>query len=382
MTGVELPVRVSPFPLLIHTSRSGFHRPARPLDLPVFPIAASKGPWASDVARILQVDRGRNASNRESPFRMPRRRNTQKPHPAVLLVGPIFSIIGLGVLVPEIGSALKELLYPMAALLGLGGAAWLALRIGNTRELSPLIRPGTEPSVVREVDLVNLDPIPRQSPANPPAAAASQRRAPAATPAPGATCTRPSPNLASDPELTAQLRAIDWYQFEKLVALLFRAQGFEVQHHGGAREDDGADLVLTRDGKTTIIQCKHWQQWQISKDTVREMMGTREHWKADRCILVSLNGLTQPAAQLALMHQIETVDEVELVRWLKSLRGTPLWEDVQRLLLDPEKRCPRCEAVMVLRTASRGDNAGSQFWGCSTYPRCHTKIPVRTSGPA
>lgn len=32
--------------------------------------------------------------------------------------------------------------------------------------------------------------------------------------------------------------------------------------------------------------------------------------------------------------------------------------------------CPRCGNAMVLRTRKRGSNAGKQFWGCSTYPRC------------
>jgi ssDNA-binding Zn-finger/Zn-ribbon topoisomerase 1 len=31
---------------------------------------------------------------------------------------------------------------------------------------------------------------------------------------------------------------------------------------------------------------------------------------------------------------------------------------------------PRCENEMVLRTAKKGKEAGSQFWGCSTYPGC------------
>ena len=35
-----------------------------------------------------------------------------------------------------------------------------------------------------------------------------------------------------------------------------------------------------------------------------------------------------------------------------------------------EKICPRCGSKMVLRTASRGENAGKQFWGCSRYPKC------------
>lgn len=32
--------------------------------------------------------------------------------------------------------------------------------------------------------------------------------------------------------------------------------------------------------------------------------------------------------------------------------------------------CPRCNSAMRLRTATKGNNAGHKFWGCSKYPRC------------
>ena len=32
--------------------------------------------------------------------------------------------------------------------------------------------------------------------------------------------------------------------------------------------------------------------------------------------------------------------------------------------------CPKCDSDMVLRTARKGPNAGSQFWGCSRFPSC------------
>jgi four helix bundle suffix protein len=32
--------------------------------------------------------------------------------------------------------------------------------------------------------------------------------------------------------------------------------------------------------------------------------------------------------------------------------------------------CPRCGKLMVLRTARKGERAGSQFWGCSGFPQC------------
>lgn len=32
--------------------------------------------------------------------------------------------------------------------------------------------------------------------------------------------------------------------------------------------------------------------------------------------------------------------------------------------------CPVCGSSMVLRRAKRGAHAGSEFWGCSQYPKC------------
>ena len=37
---------------------------------------------------------------------------------------------------------------------------------------------------------------------------------------------------------------------------------------------------------------------------------------------------------------------------------------------NPPPICPRCGSTMVLRTATRGENKGNQFWGCSGYPKC------------
>ena len=32
--------------------------------------------------------------------------------------------------------------------------------------------------------------------------------------------------------------------------------------------------------------------------------------------------------------------------------------------------CPKCDAPMILRRATKGDNAGNTFYGCSRYPKC------------
>ena len=39
-----------------------------------------------------------------------------------------------------------------------------------------------------------------------------------------------------------------------------------------------------------------------------------------------------------------------------------------------QKQCPKCGGTMVLRTARKGQNAGTQFWGCATYPACREVV--------
>ncbi len=38
--------------------------------------------------------------------------------------------------------------------------------------------------------------------------------------------------------------------------------------------------------------------------------------------------------------------------------------------------CPSCGAPMIKRRASKGNNTGSEFWGCSNYPKCRGIINI------
>jgi hypothetical protein len=41
--------------------------------------------------------------------------------------------------------------------------------------------------------------------------------------------------------------------------------------------------------------------------------------------------------------------------------------------------CPKCGAPMKRRTARKGPNSGSKFWGCSTFPKCRYTQPIEKS---
>jgi restriction system protein len=41
--------------------------------------------------------------------------------------------------------------------------------------------------------------------------------------------------------------------------------------------------------------------------------------------------------------------------------------------------CARCGSPLVLRTVRAGAKAGSQFYGCSSYPKCRHTVPVHST---
>jgi restriction system protein len=109
--------------------------------------------------------------------------------------------------------------------------------------------------------------------------------------------------------------------------------------------------------------------------TVREFLGAMTDAGIKRGILVTLCGFTAEAKRLADKHGIEMVEATGLA---KLLQATDAGRDpnIIAIIRDTRKYCPKCEAEMVLRTATRGRERGQQFWGCSRYPKCRFTIPL------
>ncbi len=167
---------------------------------------------------------------------------------------------------------------------------------------------------------------------------------------------------------------IDWFQFEKLVALAYRRLGYSVTRRGGANPDGGIDLVIEKDGQQSAVQCKQWKTWNVGVKAVREFLGALTDAGIQKGIFITLCGYTGDAKQLADKHGIEILNETGLKHLLQSADAATDPE-VLALLRDTRKFCPKCESQMLLRTATKGLGAGKQFWGCSAYPKCRFTMP-------
>jgi restriction system protein len=169
-----------------------------------------------------------------------------------------------------------------------------------------------------------------------------------------------------------RLHAFSWREFERVVGELFRRKGYSVEETA-AGADGGVDLVVRRDGRRYLVQCKHWRAERVGVRPVRELFGVVAAEGAYGGFVVTSGGFTEEARRFADGQRIHLIDGYELkaiARLIDEGARPPLPLPPRRPNDSGATACPLCGAEMVRRTATRGPNRGHPFFGCSRYPTC------------
>jgi len=160
------------------------------------------------------------------------------------------------------------------------------------------------------------------------------------------------------------IQQLSWKDFEFLIGEAYRRRGFSVRENTGAGADGGIDIVLSKDGKTTLVQCKNWKAQSVGVGTVRELYGVLTAERASEGIVVCSGNFTKDAAQFAIGKPLTLVDGASLTKLIGDVQR------LQKMKKQDSPSCPLCESPMLIRTAKKGESAGRDFWGCSNFPKC------------
>lgn len=171
------------------------------------------------------------------------------------------------------------------------------------------------------------------------------------------------------------LAAMGWRDFERLVGEAYRRQGYVVEETGLGGADGGIDLVLYREGRRTLVQCKQWRRERVSVNVVREMYGLLAHHHADEVIIAAWGSFTLEAARFASGKPIRLIDGERLLAMIRAVQprtdqSANMAEHAKSesaALGNQAPACPKCGLEMVRRINRRN---GNQFWGCSRFPSC------------
>jgi restriction system protein len=114
------------------------------------------------------------------------------------------------------------------------------------------------------------------------------------------------------------LTALSWKEFELLVGEAFRRQGYSVTETGLGGADGGIDLVLRKEGRIEIVQCKQWKRRSVDVATVREMWGLASHHSADRVKIVCIGSFTRDAERFAAGKPIDLLSGQKLLDLVRA----------------------------------------------------------------
>lgn len=172
-----------------------------------------------------------------------------------------------------------------------------------------------------------------------------------------------------------QLYSLDWRQFERLVAEWFHRQGYQVAETGGGGPDGGIDLMLRRDGRTELVQCKHWRSRQVTVTTVREMWGLMQHHGAAAVWIVCTGDFTPDAAAFAEGKPIMLITGRDLGELMQptAVAADPTPAPILAKPAVPPRTCPKCGGSLVER---RNRQTGDKFLGCESYPACRGTLAL------
>lgn len=114
----------------------------------------------------------------------------------------------------------------------------------------------------------------------------------------------------------AAVDAMTGVDFEHYVAAVLRGTGYSVELTR-ATGDFGVDLIATRDGVRTAVQCKR-QNRVVNGSAVQQVVAGAPVYDCSATMVVTNHSYTRAAAQLAEVHGCVLVDRTRLARWSRA----------------------------------------------------------------
>lgn len=177
------------------------------------------------------------------------------------------------------------------------------------------------------------------------------------------------------------IKKIEWRIFEKLAIEYFVAKGYKVLETDMGK-DGGVDFYLYKSSvdetqqqqqqPLSAVQCKSWLTRKVDVKTVRELYGVMAAENITLGAVIASGEFTDDAIAFSKGKHIQLIDGEKLLSLILDLP-----ESAQSKLLATitagdytTPTCPSCDIKLVKRTASKGRNKGSSFWGCRHFPKC------------
>ncbi len=141
---------------------------------------------------------------------------------------------------------------------------------------------------------------------------------------------------------------LDGHEFEGYVQKLFEFLGYTVVRTP-LTGDQGADLIISKDGMKTVVQAKKYEG-SVSNKAIQEVVAAKNYYKAEKMMVVTNSSFTKGAIDLALSNNVELWDGEKLQNIVNNLEAKKeqVYEQTIAWRLGEDKKtttvtCPLCK---------------------------------------
>ena len=136
-------------------------------------------------------------------------------------------------------------------------------------------------------------------------------------------------------------------EFEEYLLRVFNRLGYEGMTTQ-ASGDFGADLLIKKDNTVTVVQAKRYLD-PVGISAVQEIIGAKNYYSADQCMVVTTSSFTPSAVALARANDVELWDRQQLINSITQSFGStpgiemhkqehippplPTWKEIDQLFI-------------------------------------------------
>jgi DnaJ-domain-containing protein 1 len=112
------------------------------------------------------------------------------------------------------------------------------------------------------------------------------------------------------------LNRLSGTEFEKLIASLFKKDGYTIRHCGGSG-DDGIDLILEIGNYRDVVQCKRWKN-DIGSPVTRDFYGALMHANARHGFIITTASFSHAAREFSRGKPISLISGSDILGWIEG----------------------------------------------------------------
>ena len=113
---------------------------------------------------------------------------------------------------------------------------------------------------------------------------------------------------------------LNGHQFESFLTKVFEALDY-VTVNTKLSGDQGADLIIMKDGEKTVVQAKKYSG-KVSNKAIQEVVSAKAHYKCKNAMVVTTGEFTKSAVQLAISNNVELWDKTKLEKVIAQINNS------------------------------------------------------------